>query len=181
MLTRRQLLRTAARPGAGLAFLPMSKRAARAGVLVNDIHSQLNPTQVERVVTVDSEAALRTAIFMARRQANSVCIAGGRHAMGGQQFAAGGVLLDTTPMRRIVALDAERGIVEVEAGLQWPELVDGLIALQQGRERTWSIIQKQTGADRLSIGGALSANIHGRGLALRPFIGRRGILHPDGR
>jgi FAD/FMN-containing dehydrogenase len=171
MPTRRQVLRTAAHTGAGLAFMPLCKRAARAGVLVNDIHSQLNPTQVERVVRVDSEAALRTAIFTARQEANFVCIAGGRHAMGGQQFAAGGVLLDTTPMRRIVALDVERGIVEVEAGLQWPELVDGLIALQQGRERTWSIIQKQTGADRLSIGGALSANIHGRGLALRPFIG----------
>lgn len=171
MPTRRQLLRSAGRAGAGLALLPLAPRPARAGVLVNDIHSKLNSTQVERVVAVDSESALRTAVFTARLQGRPLCIAGGRHAMGGQQFAAGGVLLDTTPMRRIVALDAERGIVEVEAGIQWPELVDGLLALQQGRDRAWSIIQKQTGADRLSIGGALSANIHGRGLALRPFIG----------
>lgn len=32
------------------------------------------------------------------------------------------------------------------------------------------IRQKQTGADRLSVGGALSANIHGRGLQMKPLI-----------
>jgi len=34
----------------------------------------------------------------------------------------------------------------------------------------WAIAQKQTGADRLSIGGALAANAHGRGLAMKPII-----------
>ena len=91
--------------------------------------------------------------------------------MGGQQFASGAVLLDTRPMKRILGLDTERGVVEVEAGIQWPELVDGLIAMQQGAARPWGIVQKQTGADRLTLGGALGANIHGRGLALRPIIG----------
>src|SRR5262249_37042966 len=47
--------------------------------------------------------------------------------------------------------------------------------LQEGVEapsrRRWAIAQKQTGADRLSIGGALSANIHGRGLSMRPIVG----------
>ena len=37
-------------------------------------------------------------------------------------------------------------------------------------ERRWSIVQKQTGADRLSIGGALAANGHGRGLTYRPIV-----------
>jgi FAD/FMN-containing dehydrogenase len=42
---------------------------------------------------------------------------------------------------------------------------------QQGHPNPWGIIQKQTGADRLTLGGALAANAHGRGLALRPIIG----------
>jgi FAD/FMN-containing dehydrogenase len=91
--------------------------------------------------------------------------------MGGQQFADGAVLIDTRPMRRIIALDVERGVVEAEAGTQWPELIDGLIAMQRERVPAWGIVQKQTGADRLTLGGALAANIHGRGLALRPFVG----------
>ena len=73
-------------------------------------------------------------------------------------------------MNRIVSLDRSRGIVEAEAGIQWPELIHGLIAMQQDREPAWSIIQKQTGADRLTLGGALASNIHGRGLTLRPII-----------
>jgi len=90
--------------------------------------------------------------------------------MGGQQFLSDGVLFDTRSMRRIIALDAERGIVEAEAGIEWPDLIEGLVAMQAGQTKPWGIVQKQTGADRLTLGGALSANIHGRGLALRPII-----------
>ena len=54
---------------------------------------------------------------------------------------------------------------------------------QQGRARQWGIYQKQTGADRLSIGGALSCNAHGRGLTLKPIIEQVRafeLLGPDG-
>src|SRR5262249_17242918 len=113
-----------------------------------------------------------------------ICIAGGRHAMGGQQFATGAVLIDMRPMNRIIALDAERGIVDVEAGIEWPQLVHGLIALQAGQPVAWGIIQKQTGAARLTLGGALAANVHGRGLALRPIIAdveKFTLMDADGR
>jgi FAD/FMN-containing dehydrogenase len=155
-----------------------------AGNLVNDTHSQLNATRVDRVVPVGSEAALAAEIAAARREGKPVCIAGGRHAMGGQQFATGAVLIDMRPMNRIIALDAERGIVDVEAGIEWPQLVHGLIALQAGQPLAWGIIQKQTGADRLTLGGALAANVHGRGLALRPIIAdveKFTLMDADGR
>lgn len=32
------------------------------------------------------------------------------------------------------------------------------------------LAQKQTGADKLSIGGTLAANAHGRGLTMKPFV-----------
>ncbi|MGV1013978.1 MAG: FAD-binding oxidoreductase [Methyloceanibacter sp.] len=171
MPTRRQLLRLAAQMGIGLTLLPYIGGRARGSVLVNDVHSQLNPTEVDSIVTVESEAHLRETIAGARERGKPVSIAGGRHSMGGQQFAAGGVLIDTRSMRRILGLDAERGIVEIEAGIEWPGLIDGLIALQQGQPRQWGIIQKQTGADRLTLGGALASNIHGRGLTFKPIVG----------
>ena len=88
----------------------------------------------------------------------------GRHAMGGQQFGAGTVLVDMTARNRVLHFDSARGLVEVEAGIQWPELMEFLTAT------LWGIAQKQTGADRLSVGGAVSANAHGRGLRWPPFV-----------
>jgi FAD/FMN-containing dehydrogenase len=171
MPTRRAFLRRTVAAGTGLALLPYASPRATAGVVVNDIHSQLNRTTVDRVVAVDSEAMLRAALTTARAEGKAICTAGGRHAMGGQQFARDAVLIDTRPMNRIIQLDRQRGIVEVEAGIQWPALIDGLLAMQQGQDQAWSIIQKQSGADRLTLGGALGANIHGRGLTLKPIIG----------
>jgi FAD/FMN-containing dehydrogenase len=174
MFTRREFLAVMAHGGAGLALLPAGCSTVirpQAGVLVNDVYSQLNPTRVARVVPVDSLAAIQSALGAARREGRTVSVAGGRHAMGGQQFGADTVLLDTRPMNRVLDLDSTRGMVDVEAGVQWPDLVNALLALQAGDAKPWGIIQKQTGADRLTIGGALGANIHGRGLKLRPMIG----------
>ena len=72
---------------------------------------------------------------------------------------------------RVLNFDSGSGLVEVEAGIQWPELIEASLAMQADAAKPWGIIQKQTGADRLSIEGGLSANIHGRGLRLKPFIG----------
>src|SRR5262245_41897321 len=114
MPTRRQFLCAATQAGTGLALAPYggSVRAAEAQVLVNDIHSKLNATRVARVVAADPEAAPAAALAAARAEGRPVCVAGGRHAMGGQQFAAGAVLIDMRPMRRIIGLDRERGVVE---------------------------------------------------------------------
>ena len=87
MPTRRKVLASVARAAAGLAFLPFAQPRAHSSVLVNDIHSQLNPTRVDRIVAIDSEATLRAALAAARSEGKPVCIGGGRHAMGGQQFA----------------------------------------------------------------------------------------------
>lgn len=149
-----------------------TKQARAAERVVNDIHSQLNETRVRRICEPDSMEALQSLVRRARAEGRAVSIAGGRHAMGGQQFASEGVLLDMRRMNGVLAFDPSRYEVEVEAGIEWPELINFMIEAQRGRapQRQAAIVQKQTGADNLSIGGALAANIHGRGLNLRPFV-----------
>ena len=139
-------------------------------VSVNDHHSRLNTTQVRRVERPDSVQALRRLVRRADADGEPLCIAGGRHAMGGQQFATDAVLVDMTAMDRVLAFDGDKGHIDVEAGICWPELLAWLARAQQGTWPQWGIRQKQTGADRLSIGGTLSANAHGRGLTCKPFI-----------
>jgi FAD/FMN-containing dehydrogenase len=167
-LNRRQFLHKA-----GLcAAMPAWARQAPAGTgtLVNDIHSQLNPTRVREIVPVTSVKDLEQAVGRAARDRQAISIAGGRHAMGAQQFAADSLMLDMREFAKVRGFDAARGLVEVDAGIMWPALVDHLLQVQAGKTPQWGIIQKQTGADRLTIGGALSANVHGRGLRMKPFI-----------
>jgi FAD/FMN-containing dehydrogenase len=90
--------------------------------------------------------------------------------MGGQQFGTGSILLDTKHLDRVLNFDPQAGTIEVESGIQWPKLIADLRAFSSAESHSWGIAQKQTGADRLSIGGALAANIHGRGLRLKPFV-----------
>src|SRR5947209_6470731 len=73
-----------------------------ASVLVNDVHTQLNPTLVRSVTPIRSLDELKRTLGRARRDRRSVSIAGGRHAAGGQQFAAGEELLDTRELRRVL-------------------------------------------------------------------------------
>ncbi|MGH3938063.1 MAG: FAD-binding protein [Pseudonocardiaceae bacterium] len=137
-------------------------------MIVNDIHSRLNPTRPGRLVQVDSLSSLRAAVIDTR--GSRMSIAGGRHAMGGQQFTSGGTVLDTRGMARVLHFDQQRGLVEIEAGIQWPELVDHLLAAQVGQHQQWGIAQKQTGANYFTVGGSVSANCHGRGLTMAPMV-----------
>src|SRR5215472_2330488 len=166
MITRREFL-----SGSAALFID-SRYPLRADdpLVVNDIHSQLNETRVDRILAPKSVSEVQAAVREAKAAHKSMSIAGGRHAMGGQQFGAGTVLLDMRPMSHVLDLNLERGTVEVQAGAFWPELIAEYLHRQEGRAHQWGLAQKQTGADKLSIGGTLAANAHGRGLTMMPFV-----------
>jgi len=173
VITRRDVLRLAALAAAWPGKVwPQAKKAkpAPGTILVNDVHSQLNSARVWRIATPQTLDEVRAQLRAARKEERNVCISGSRHAMGGQQFCADAVMLDIRKLKRVLDFDTERGLIEVESGMQWPELLEHLHASQRGTEKAWAFAQKQTGADRLTMGGCLSANIHGRGLAMPPFI-----------
>jgi FAD/FMN-containing dehydrogenase len=145
--------------------------AARRKVeFVNDVHSKLNPTRVRYICNSGAVETIRQEILRCKNEGMQLAIAGGRHAMGAQQFATDMVLVDTSNLNHCLNFDRDRGLIEVEPGIRWPELINWLRLNQQGPGKQWSVAQKQTGADRLSVGGAVSANIHGRGLKMRPFV-----------
>lgn len=138
-------------------------------VTVNDVHSRLNPTVVRCLHRPDSVAAVQQIVRAVDAQGGALAIAGGRHSMGGQQFASASDLLDLTQLAGVIDFDAERGEIEVEAGMMWPELIDWLLTAQEEKPHPWTIVQKQTGADRLTVGGAVSSNVHGRVLGRGPI------------
>jgi FAD/FMN-containing dehydrogenase len=136
----------------------------------NDRHSHLNPTDVRGRLVARTSEEVAAAVLHARERGEPLSIAGACHAMGGQQFARDAWLLDTSTMNKVLDFDRERGIIHVEAGITWPDLMRQYLIRQRDAETAWGIRQKQTGADRLTLGGAVSANIHGRGLSYPPFV-----------
>jgi hypothetical protein len=139
---------------------------------LNDIHSQLNPTQAARVLAPQSLADVQAALAQARDRGLCVVISGGRHAMGGQQFAQGGWQLDMRAMQQVLHADGERGLLRMQAGAMWPDVIAAARAMPHAPgSAPWAIRQKQTGVDLVSLGGSISANAHGRGLGLQPLGG----------
>jgi FAD/FMN-containing dehydrogenase len=141
-----------------------------SGELCNDRHSHLNPTSVRGRIVPRTVDEVTSAVRGLRERGESMSIAGSCHAMGGQQFAQDAWLLDTRSMNRVLGFDRERGIIHAQAGITWPDLMRHYVIEQRDGASAWGIRQKQTGADRLTLGGAVAANIHGRGLAYAPFV-----------
>jgi FAD/FMN-containing dehydrogenase len=158
-LSRRKFLQIAGTAAAAPAAL---LDARESGVVVNDIHSQLNPTRVREIIRPRSQPEL---VAIIRKTRGKLSLCGGRHSMGGQQFGSNTTLIDIRSMNDVIRFDRQRGTIEVESGIEWPKLIKYLVD-----HGSWAIAQKQTGADALTIGGALASNVHGRGLTMKPIV-----------
>jgi len=134
--------------------------------VLNDVHSRLNQTTIADVLQPSSLEGLKTTVRNAISCGHSLIPCGHRHSMGGQQFLTNGIGIDMSALDKVIRFDQPDGTITIEAGATWIELRDYLRL--QGNQLM--IRQKQTGADSLSIGGAVSSNIHGRGLEMAPFV-----------
>ena len=166
MLTRRDFIRIAAL----FALAPRIPAEPEREIWVNDVHSQLNRTRVRELLTPRTRDELAQIVRSASQKALPISVSGCRHSMGGQQFAKDSICIDTRSLDRIISFDRERGLIEAEAGIQWPKLIRTYLDAQAGSAKQWGIAQKQTGADTFTLGGSLSSNVHGRGLAMKPLI-----------
>ena len=166
MLTRREFIRI----GALFALAPHVFAQRRDEIWVNDVHSQLNRTRVRQLFTPRTTNELAEVVRSASRKGLPISVSGCRHSMGGQQFVTDGICIDTRSLNRVISFDRERGLIEAEAGIQWPDLIRSYLEAQRDSAKQWGIAQKQTGADTFTLGGSLSSNVHGRGLAMKPLI-----------
>src|SRR5437762_3183941 len=166
MLTRREFIRTAAL----FALAPRILAEPQRGISVNDVHSQHNRTRVRELLRPRKRDELAEIVHSASRKGLPISLSGCRHSMGGQKFATDSMCIDTRSLDRVISFDQEHGLIEAEAGIQWPKLIRTYLDAQASKAKQWGIAQKQTGADTFTLGGSLSSNVHGRGLAMKPLI-----------
>lgn len=166
MLTRREFIRTAAL----FALAPHTFSEREKEIWVNDVHSQLNRTRVRELLRPHTRHELAEIVRSSSRKGLPISVSGCRHSMGGQQFATDSICIDTRELDGLISFDHERGLLEAEAGIQWPKLIRAYLDAQAHATTQWGIAQKQTGADTFTLGGSLSSNVHGRGLRMKPLI-----------
>ncbi len=104
----------------------------------------------------ESEAQLSEAVAAAAADGLEVHAVGSGHSFT-DCAASSGVTVDTTGMRRVLAVDAEHRQVTVEAGIKLHEL--GPVLAAHGLA-----LANQGDIDRQSIAGAISTATHGTGL-----------------
>lgn len=167
--TRRRFLGGVAVAGIG-SVIPGCGRVQPRPVWLNDIHSRLTATRVDKVLRPTGRAELVRWMRRSMNGQQGISIAGGRHSMGAQAFGTGSIHFDMRGVNGVGDLDSEAGIIDVEPGIVWPDLMRILEERQPSVESPWCIVQKQTGADSLTLGGAIASNIHGRGLSFAPFV-----------
>lgn len=138
--------------------------------VLNDVHSALNATHVQRVVKPTTVAEVQALVQDAARLGHALSVAGGRHAMGAQQWATDAVHLDMTGMTRVLHADAQRGLLHIEAGAMWPTIMQATQSMTMPDGGVWAIRQKQTGVDDVTLAGSIAANAHGRGLLMQPLV-----------
>lgn len=138
--------------------------------VVNDIHSRLNETSVREVLAPQNTEAISHILEEVSHENRSIAVSGFRHAMGGQQFLKDSSLIDLRSMNRLVSLNLERSTATFQAGANWKDVLAALEPSFSSSGEGLSFRQKQTGADNLSLGGAIAVNAHGRGLNLQAFV-----------
>ena len=142
-------------------------------VILNDAQSALNATRVARLIRperVDDIVDGRP-IGGRRRRAGSAsrefASRDGRSTVRDRRRH-----IDMRGMTRLVGLDDEAGDRRrggrdrVGRAHRWPPSLGS----SGGSLQTVGHRQKQTGSDHLSLGGAIAADVHGRGLTQRPIV-----------
>src|SRR6185436_2406589 len=148
---------------------PEKPKAPPPGLEVSDLPGRLNPVRVAELTMPGSIHDLQEAVRRAKTAKLPVSIAGGRHAVGGQPFGAGAMLIDMTGMKDVIRLDRDRGLVEAEAGITWLDLHRFLRDRQGDGGPEWTLRQEPFDAERRTLGGSVASNAHGDGLAMKPI------------
>lgn len=155
---RRRAFLTAVAAAAGAVKGP-SPRAAPERRVVRD-YSGLTAVPVaalERPTTTDD---VRDAVGSWQ---GPISIGGGRFSMGGQVAATDSLHLDMRGMNRVLALDPERRVVRVQAGIPWRDVQDAI----DPHGLSVSIMQSYS---NFTVGGSVSVNCHGRYVGRGPLV-----------
>ena len=157
-LQRRRFLQVGAALGASTVVSIPSWGTTKRPV-INDI-SRLNPVAISEERQPRSTDDVRTAL---RAWPGPISVGGGRFSMGGQIAEPDSLHLDMRRMNRVVAFDASRRTIRVQAGTTWRDIQDVI-------DRHDLSVKIMQSFSNFTVGGSVSVNCHGRYVGRGPLI-----------
>lgn len=133
--------------------LPLLKKADDSPFIKND-YSGLNPTRVLKSYHPTSVEELQKILKEAAENNWKISIGGQFHSQGGHQVFPGAVHIDMRGMNQILSIDPQKKTIQVQAGATW-EKVQNFI------HPHGLAIKSMQSPNIFTIGGSLSANVHG--------------------
>ena len=124
----------------------------KQAVLTNWSKSARSECFVYSAMEVDD---LLKALAIARTQGLSVIPHGAGHSYTDAALNTAGIVLDLTPVRRILSWDPKQGIMRVEPGVSLQEIVQ-----VAWKDRWWPVVSPSTA--RATVGGCVAMNVNGR-------------------
>jgi len=118
-------------------------------------YQALTTVPIKKIVRVHTVADIRNAIQLAKQHHLKVAITGTFHSQGGQNLYPNAVLLDMRPLNSVLHLDTKRKLITVQAGITWGRIQRTI------NPHGLAVLTAQS-MNIFSVGGSLSANIHGR-------------------
>ena len=137
-----------------LLFLVASTGTVAAQTKINDV-SRLNETVVSEIRRPVNEQDIGQAIRDGMATSKKVSIAGRKHSQGGHIMADDAIVLDMTGFNKIIGLNPEKTVLKVQSGATWAQIQDYLNAYGLS-------VKVQQSSNIFTVGGSLSANVHGR-------------------
>ncbi|MBU2710496.1 FAD-binding protein [Zooshikella harenae] len=125
--------------------------------------THLNRTAITKVVHVRSEHDVAQALKYANTHKLKVVISGTRHSQGGHITYPNALVLDMSYFNQITNLSLKEHTITVQSGVTWDEI-------QQKINPYGLSVKVMQSSNIFSIGGSVSANIHGRDPSYGPLI-----------
>lgn len=127
----------------------------------NDV-SRINPERVSKIITVRSQHDVVNTLKNLPKN-TKVTISGTRHSQGGHIVYPDGIVLDMTGFNKVVSVSPKDKSITVQSGATWA-------LVQQAANKHGLAVKVMQSSNIFSVGGSLSANVHGRDPRFGPLI-----------
>lgn len=147
-------------PGAqgieSLCFLPCYPECSPPSLLVTDQHF-VRLWHARAISAPESEREIKQTVDETREGGGTIALYGAGQSQGGQQFYSSAHLIDMRKYRGIIHFDAKNKTITVRSGTTWDEI-------QRVIHPTGCAVAAMQSSAEFTVGGSISANIHGRQL-----------------